>query len=425
MKKALFVLTSLLSLWPGATPAADAASGWQLEKVVEISRHGVRPPTPGQRKEMEAATRRAWPRWRTADGELTDHGYRAVVNKGRAEGDYYRQLGLFPAGCPDAQAVYVRASPLQRTRATAQAMLDGAFPGCGVIVHHVDGDIDPLFQTEKLAVAQRDPQQELAAVSTAAGDLRALQRQLQPAVQQLKASVCQSVENCPFFDRPWQLKQTRSGHVYVQGLSAMASMVETLRLAWSENLPLSEVAFGQITRAAQISALLPLLTANYDLSNDVLYLARRRGSMLLNAVTENLKQGITPDDAGLPDTRWLLLVAHDTNIAMLRTLIGFSWQLPGYARGNIPPGASLVFERWRERSSGRRYIRTYFQAQDLDALRQLQPVDARHPLLRQEWQQKNCRITSVGVLCPYQSTLARMRKYIDTRAQLPVSYPQP
>ncbi|WP_312240294.1 histidine-type phosphatase [Pantoea sp.] len=425
MKHLLFALTALLALWLNGSFAADATDDWQLEKVVEISRHGVRPPTPGQRKEIEAATQRAWPRWSTADGELTGHGYSAVVNKGRAEGDRYRQLGLFPAGCPDAQAVYVRASPLQRTRATAQALMDGAFPGCGVKIHHVDGDVDPLFQTEKLAMAQLDPQRELAAVTRAAGDLAGLQRRLQPAVQLLKASVCRPAADCPFFNRPWQLKQTRSGNVYVQGLSAMASMAETLRLAWNENLPLSEVAFGQITRSAQISAMLPLITANYDLSNDVPYIARRRGSMLLNAVVENLRQGVDANDPTLPDTRWLLLVAHDTNIAMLRTLIGFSWQLPGYARGNIPPGGSLVFERWRERRSGKRFIRLYFQAQDLDAIRRLQPVDAQHPLLHQPWLQKNCRIASVGVLCPYESTLSRMRSHIDIQAQQPINYPFP
>ena len=30
----------------------------------------------------------------------------------------------------------------------------------------------------------------------------------------------------------------------------MANMVETLRLGWSENLPLSQLAWGKITRAA-------------------------------------------------------------------------------------------------------------------------------------------------------------------------------
>lgn len=91
--------------------------------------------------------------------------------------------------------------------------------------------------------------------------------------------------------------------------------------------------------------------------------------------------GVKPE--ANPNVRWLLLVAHDTNIAMVRTLMNFSWQLPGYSRGNIPPGSSLVLERWRNAKSGERYLRVYFQAQGLDDLRRLQTPDAQHPMLRQ------------------------------------------
>ncbi len=91
------------------------------------------------------------------------------VNKGRAEGQHYRQLGLLQAGCPTAESIYVRASPLQRTRATAQALVDGAFPGCGVAIHYVSGDADPLFQTDKFAATQTDPARQLAAVKEKAG----------------------------------------------------------------------------------------------------------------------------------------------------------------------------------------------------------------------------------------------------------------
>ncbi len=152
---------------------------------------------------------------------------------------------------------------------------------------------------------------------------------------------------------------------------------------------------GKITQARQITALLPLLTENYDLSNDVLYTAQKRGSVLLNAMLD----GVKPEAD--PNVRWLLLVAHDTNIAMVRTLMNFSWQLPGYSRGNIPPGSSLVLERWRNAKSGERYLRVYFQAQGLDDLRRLQTPDAQHPLLRQEWHQPGCRQTDVGKLCPF------------------------
>ncbi|MEE4481490.1 histidine-type phosphatase [Serratia ficaria] len=410
------------ALWLGATQAhADAQ--YQLEKVVELSRHGIRPPTQGNRKDIEAATQSSWAVWTTRDGELTGHGYAAVANKGRWEGEHYRRLGLLTPGCPRPQDVYVRASPLQRTRATAQALVDGAFPGCGVAVHHVEGENDPLFQTEAFPATHTDPGQQLAAVKEKAGDLAARQQALQPAVQTLKNAVCNPNADCSFFEKTWKIKQSKNGKTSIDGLSVLANMVETLRLGWNENLPVSQLAWGKITSAHQITAVLPLLTANYDLGNDVLYTARKRGSILLNAMLQGAEQGVNHTADATPETRWLLLVAHDTNIAMVRTLMGFSWSLPGYARGNIPPGSSLVFERWRDTRSGERFLRIYFQGQSLDDLRNLQVVDKTHSLLREEWKQADCRITAVGTLCPMKGAVRALSKNLDRHAITPVNYP--
>jgi 4-phytase/acid phosphatase len=199
-------------------------------------------------------------------------------------------------------------------------------------------------------------------------------------------------------------------------------MVETLRLGWNENLPLSQLAWGNITASSQITAVLPLLTANYDLSNDVRYTAQKRGSILLNAMLEGVEQGVNTTADKMPDTRWLLLVAHDTNIAMVRTLMDFSWTLSGYTRGNIPPGSSLVFERWRDSQSGQRFLRIYFQGQSLDDLRNLQAVNQAHPLLREEWRQSDCRITDVGTLCPMKSAVKALSKNLDKHSITAVIY---
>ncbi|WP_455846049.1 histidine-type phosphatase [Pantoea agglomerans] len=411
------------ALWLGVTQA-HAQAQYQLEKVVELSRHGIRPPTPGNRKDIDAATHRAWTTWTTADGELTGHGYAAVVNKGRWEGEHYRQLGLLTSGCPQPQDVYVRASPLQRTRATAQALVDGAFPGCGVEIHRVKGEDDPLFQTDAFPKTNTDPAKQFAAVNATAGDLAARQQALQPAVKALRNAVCTPDADCSFFEKTWQIKQSKSGKAYVDGLSVLANMVETLRLGWNENLPLSQLAWGNITTASQITAVLPLLTANYDLSNDVLYTAQKRGSILLNAMLQAAAPGVDRAAGATPDTRWLLLVAHDTNIAMVRTLINFSWTLSGYTRGNIPPGSSLVFERWRDMRSGERFLRVYFQGQSLDDLRQLQTINQQHPLLREEWRQNDCRVTAVGTLCPIKSAIHALSRNLDSSAITPVSYEQ-
>ncbi|WP_337024625.1 MULTISPECIES: histidine-type phosphatase [unclassified Pantoea] len=409
------------TLWLCASQA-HAEAQYQLEKVVELNRHGIRPPTPGNRKDIEAATHRAWTTWTTRDGELTGHGYAAVANKGRWEGEHYRELGLLTAGCPQPQDVYVRASPLQRTRATAQALVDGAFPGCGVSVHRVEGEDDPLFQTEAFPATNTDPAKQLAAVRAKARDLAARQQALQPAVQALKQAVCSPDADCSYFDKPWQIKQSKSGKASIDGLSVLANMVETLRLGWNENLPLSQLAWGNITSSAQITAVLPLLTANYDMGNDVMYTAQKRGSILLNTMLQGVGQGVSDTTDKLPDSRWLLLVAHDTNIAMVRTLMNFTWTLSGYTRGNIPPGSSLVFERWRDTKSGERFLHVYFQGQSLDDLRRLQTVDDQHPLLREEWHQSDCRITEVGTLCPMKTALKALGRNLDSDSITPVSY---
>jgi glucose-1-phosphatase len=49
--------------------------------------------------------------------------------------------------CPPADTVYAYANSLQRTVATAQFFITGAFPGCDVPVHHQPkmGTMDPTF----------------------------------------------------------------------------------------------------------------------------------------------------------------------------------------------------------------------------------------------------------------------------------------
>lgn len=401
--------------------AAAKAEDYTLEKVVEVSRHGVRPPTPGDRQSIEAGTQRSWPRWLTADGNLTGHGYTAVWLKARYEARRYRQLGVLKAGCPSPGDVYIRSSPLQRTQASAQAWSAAAFPGCGVPVHALDKD-DALFAfpSDKVSESQKARYKQ-EALDALGGTPEQAQQRLQPQIDTLKHAVCQHGQPCPVFDRPWTLNVWSNGGIAIQGLDTLAAMAESIRLAWSENQPLSKVAFGQADSAARVSALLPLLTAKYDFTNDLPSAARRGGSVLLDQIAKALQTSQSQDAP--PDVRWLLFVASDINLSYLRTLLHFSWQQGDYPRGNLPPGGSLVFERWRD-NLGKRFLRVYFQSQSLDQLRQLTPISASDPLLTTEWHPDGCQRTEVGTLCPYDAALQRIGQATDRSSQVPVSYPQ-
>ncbi|WP_323640357.1 histidine-type phosphatase [Pectobacterium polonicum] len=410
------------------TFSTQAQDRYQLEKVVEVSRHGVRPPTESNTTALESGTARQWPQWVTRDGELTGHGYAATVLKGRYEGEYYRQQHLFASGCPVEQQIYVLASPLQRTRATAQAYMDGMFPGCGIATHAVEDEKhDPLFHGDKMGIGTLDPERAKAEVLKAmGGDVDSAYQRLQPSIELLQQAVCAADKPCPVFDKPWALKQDKDGSTSISGLNTLANMSEVFLLEYSENLPLAQVAFGHVRNTQDLTPLMAPMTAKYDVTNDVPYIAQRGGSLLMQQITQALAQGTSAKQDTTqgepPAVPYLLYVAHDTNIAYLRTLLQFHWQLPGDTADNIPPAGSLVFERWRDITTQQRFLRIYFQTQSLDQIRSLTPLGEQQPLLKEEFTSQGCQQTEQGTLCPFDTTLESMRESIDSSALAPVHY---
>ncbi|BES83069.1 3-phytase [Pectobacterium araliae] len=423
MLRILLIVIPIIS-----TFSTQAQDRYQLEKVVEVSRHGVRPPTESNTTALESGTARQWPLWVTRDGELTGHGYAATVLKGRYEGEYYRQQHLFASGCPPEQQIYVLASPLQRTRATAQAYMDGMFPGCGVVTHAVvDEKHDPLFHGDKMGIGTLDPERAKAEVLKAmGGDLDTAYQRLQPSIKLLKQVVCAADKPCPVFDKPWALKQDKDGSTSISGLNTLANMSEVFLLEYSENLPLAQVAFGHARNTQDLTPLMAPMTAKYDVTNDVPYIAQRGGSLLMQQIAQALAQGTQEEQdtaQGEPPTApYLLYVAHDTNVAYLRTLLQFHWLLPGDTADNIPPAGSLVFERWRDTTTQQRFVRIYFQTQSLDQIRSLTPLGEQQPLLKEEFTAQHCQRTEQGTLCPFDTTLESMRKSIDSSALATVYY---
>jgi len=49
--------------------------------------------------------------------------------------------------------------------------------------------------------------------------------------------------------------------------------------------------------------------------------------------------------------------------------------MPGYGQDDPPIGGALGIELWRHPSTGRRYVRIFYQAQTLSQLRSLEPTN--------------------------------------------------
>ncbi|WP_332727485.1 histidine-type phosphatase [Pseudomonas sp. ESBL9] len=420
------LLSVALGMSSPLTVHAQDEGHYVLEKAVQVSRHGIRPQT--DTAKLVEATQRQWPTWLVRDGELTGHGYLAASLMGAWQAEQYRQAGLLPAGCPQNGTLYAVSSPKQRTRATAAALMDGMFPGCGEKPHASAQSLDPLFQTDKMDFARVDPAIAKAEILTAlGGDLQAAKARLQPDLDLLKAAACVEGKPCPFYDAQWVIKQNDEGRLKIKGLDKASSLGETFRLQYSEGKPMSEVAFGHAADAKQVMALTRLHRAKYDFVNDTPHIARRGGSQLMNQLRLALEQG-TPleqaDPLGNPPAAPLLvIVAHDTNLSQLRTMLGFHWTLGEYQPGNIPPTGTLAFERYRDADSGERFIRTTFVTQTPDQMRHLTPLNADNPPLHADFSLPGCKVTQVGTLCPLKDFAERLNTAIDRTALTAYRYP--
>lgn len=417
------------ALVPASPVVAASADGFVLEKVVQVTRHGVRPPTAGNVKAIDAATLRDWPAWTVEPGHLTGHGYSAVVEMARYRASELRERGLFSDACPSTGEVYAWASPMQRTRATAEAMLDGLFPGCGLQAGSVPGDMDALFQADKMGFAPLDEKKAREGIlKSLGGSEEVARRRLEPTLDKLQKAVCQPGKPCPFVGEPWKLARKEDGRFAVDGLTVASDMGETFRLQYSEGLPLDQVAFGHARTPAEVSALMELHKAKYDFINDTPYIATRGGSQLMNQIALAVRQGTElerNDPLGNPpSTSLLLLVAHDTNISYLRTMLGFTWKLGDYPQGNIPPGGTLAFERYVESKTGKRFVRVVFEGQSMDQIRNLTRLeDGERPLMAEFKAGDNCRQASVGLLCPLNEVSAKLEAIIDKTALKAYEYP--
>lgn len=363
-------LVGLVLVFAAAVPAWAQEAGDRLEKVVIVTRHGVRAAMSSPEK-LEASSARPWPRFSVPPGHLTPNG----ATLSRLFGAYYRELyasqGLLkPSDCG---AVYYWANVTQRTIATAEALSDGLSPGCEVAVHTVgDGHVDPLFDAVGAGVAK--PQLALARAAVAGrvgGGLAAWSASHRDAIETLDALLMQCERRpCPPDVGPGK---TRIGQavsafddkgnetVGIAGPEAFASGVtESLLMAWTDGQDFAGLGWKGLDEDTLLRVF-ALHQAEFDLRLRTPYVDRITSSYLASKILATLQPG--RDGAiGEAGSKVVVIVGHDGTLAMLGGLLGLDWTTPGYQPGQIAPGGALVFERWR-RADGRRVIRARFTVQ--------------------------------------------------------------
>lgn len=401
----------------GSYSLRAASSGeMKLERVVIVSRHGVRGPTKFTPL-MQQITPYRWPQWNVPLGWLTPRGGELVSEMGK-----FQRLRLVGKGllnnqaCPSPGQVAVIADTDQRTRKTGEAFLVGLAPQCQIEVHYQKDEekTDPLFNPVKMGECSFNTLKvKKAILERAGGSIELYTQRYQPSFRTLEnvlnfsqSETCKTTEKskkCTLPEAlPSELKVTPD-NVSLPGTWSLSSMLtEIFLLQEAQGMP--QVAWGRITGEKEWRDLLSLHNAQFDLLQRTPEVARSRATPLLDIIdTALLTNGTTENRYGIKLPVSLLFIAgHDTNLANLSGALDLNWSLPGQP-DNTPPGGELVFERWKRTSDNTDWVQVSFVYQTLRNMRDIQPLSLKKPAGKVDLKLIACEEKNVQGMCSLKS----------------------
>ncbi|WP_334184427.1 histidine-type phosphatase [Novosphingobium sp.] len=361
---ALLAVASALALSATAS-AAPKAADLTVERVVILMRHGVRPSTKFPAT-PEGTTREAWPAWSTPAGDLTPHGAEGIRRLAAYDREVLAIQGLLRAtGCAAPGTISAWSSGSSRAIKTGLAFIETLQPGCKVALDHPAGEDDEDQFHPSASEAAMDGDRALAA-SQAQFPASGLQGVI--AARKVDFATLERIVGVPV-DTASTLKATPGDKPDLKGgLSFGSTAGQTILLQYLEGMPMEQVGWGR-TSKADIRAILRFHPIKFQYETRPAYVAQRLAAPIVTRIVDALSgQG----------GRLTLLFGHDTNIAALGGFYDLHWTMADYPRDDIAPGGAIGFELVRD-SAGRRYVRVFQQAQSMDQLRGLAPLNQATP----------------------------------------------
>lgn len=340
----LLALLSTCMVCPAAGNTGD-----QLEQAVLLSRHNLRAPVVASGA-LANATPERWPGWDVGAGELTTKGGVLEAYMGRYMGQWLRQAQLLPAsGCPRPADFHAHANSLQRTQATAQFFVAGAFPGCHVAVEQRMplGTMDPLFDPVIHFGDAAFRKRALSAMQQAlsASDLAPALSVVEEITRYPQSAACKGHSDCHLALSDTTFSAEPGKEPRASGSLALASgLVDALLMEHYQGSGIPREGWGRLTTEAQWQALAQIRNRYQDILFGTPEVARDVAGPLLVRVDALLEDPASP--------KVTLLVGHDSNIGSVLAAMGIGdYSLPGQFE-KTPIGGLLQFERWRDRQSG-------------------------------------------------------------------------
>ncbi|HFK4762099.1 TPA: bifunctional glucose-1-phosphatase/inositol phosphatase [Citrobacter farmeri] len=382
-----------------AAQAQTAPEGYQLQQVLMMSRHNLRAPLANNGSVLEQSTPNKWPEWDVPGGQLTTKGGVLEVYMGHYMREWLAEQGMVKSGeCPAPETIYTYANSLQRTVATAQFFINGAFPGCDVPVHHQEkmGTMDPTFNpviTDDSA-AFREKAVQAMEKERSQMQLDDSYKLLEQMINYKDSPSCKEKQQCSLTEAKDTFSANYEQEPGVSGpLKVGNSLVDAFTLQYYEGFPMDQVAWGEIKSDQQWKVLSKLKNGYQDSLFTSAEVARNVAKPLVKYIDKTL----VTEQAKAP--KITVLVGHDSNIASLLSALEFKPYQLHDQNERTPIGGKIVFQRWHDTKANRDLMKIEYVYQSSDQLRNADVLTLKAPAQRVTLELKGCPIDANG-FCP-------------------------
>lgn len=382
-----------------AAQAQTAPEGYQLQQVLMMSRHNLRAPLANNGSVLEQSTPKQWPEWDVPGGQLTTKGGVLEIYMGHYMREWLAEQGMVKSGeCPAPGTVYTYANSLQRTVATAQFFVTGAFPGCDVPVHHQEkmGTMDPTFNPVITDDSAAFSEKAVAAMEKELSKLQLTDsyQLLEKIVNYKDSPACKEKQHCSLVDGKNTFSAKYQQEPGVSGpLKVGNSLVDAFTLQYYEGFPMDQVAWGEI-KSDQQWKVLSKLKNGYQ---DSLFTSPEVARNVAKPLVSYIDKALVTDRASAP--KITVLVGHDSNIASLLTALDFKPYQLHDQNERTPIGGKIVFQRWHDSKANRDLMKIEYVYQSAEQLRNADALTLQAPAQRVTLELSGCPIDANG-FCP-------------------------
>ncbi|CAH2988291.1 unnamed protein product [Chilo suppressalis] len=360
-----------------------------LKQVVILSRHGLRSPLS---KYLPQMTPNKWPSWREKPGYLTAKGKILEGYMGQYFSAWFNEKGLIlNNNCPTKDEFYVYANIKQRTRASAKAFVDKAFPFCNVTVHHSDGNVDPIFNPvlhNTSAIFRQlvieDMQRILKRLS-----LNNSYENIENILDYKNSELCQDENKCNLLTDKNKVIVMSGEKPNVFGpIKIGNSVVDAFVMQYYEGLPLENVAWGNVRSPKDWQVIMNLSRGYHNVIFNT--------SLIAHDISLPLIGYMKPIFFGDNKPKVALLMGHDANIyTVLKTL-----QFKPYSLANqyelTPIGGKLVFQKWFDTMNNVNLLKIEYVYQSSEQLRDTSELNLHNTPKFKLMELEKCKVDQNG-----------------------------